>query len=70
MQSYKEDKLLKTAVGTPTELVEVMPKAATHHVIGKIPSQGEEITINGIAWVVERVKARHGWMRLRLKVPK
>lgn len=67
MQSYEEDKLLQTVVGKPAELVKQMPPQATHHVLSKIPSAGEEVTIRGIVWVVERVKEQHGWMRLRLK---
>jgi len=69
MQSYKEERLLQTAIEEPAALVEKMPTQATHHVVGKIPSVGNEVTINGLVWVVERVKAQHGWMRLRLKMP-
>lgn len=67
MQSYKEDKLLQTLVDEPAELVKAMPARATHHVIGKIPSVGSEVKINGLVWIVTRVKPQHGWMRLRLK---
>ena len=67
MQSYKEDRLLQTQMGTAVELVKAMPARATRHVIGKIPSVGAEVAINGLVWIVERVKAQHGWMRLRLK---
>lgn len=69
MQSYKEDRLLRTEVGEPAELVKTMPVRATHHVIGRIPSKGSEVTINGLVWIVEYVKVKRGWMRLRLKGP-
>ena len=67
MQSYQNDVLLQTLIGEPAELVKQMPAQATHHVIGKIPSVGDEKTINGLVWVVEKVKSQQGWMRLRLK---
>lgn len=66
MQSYQEDEHIGTFIGAPGELIEQMPPEATHHVIGKIPERGDQITINGFVWTVERVKAQHGWMRLRL----
>lgn len=69
MQSYKEDRLLQTVIGEPAELVEQMPAQATHQVIGRIPSAGDEVTINGLTWVVERAEKQHRWMRLRLKKP-
>ena len=67
MQSYKNDALLQTSIGELAELVKQMPAQATHHILGKIPSVGDEITRNGLVWVVERVKGQQGWMRLRLK---
>lgn len=67
MQSYKEEKLLRAEIGSIPELVQRMPESATHHVIGRIPAVGAEVIVNGIVWVVERVKEQHGWMRLRLK---
>ena len=67
MQSHQDEELLETQVGEPAELVEKMPAQATHHVIGQIPSVGDDVTINGLVWIVERVKGQHGWMRLRLK---
>lgn len=68
MQSYKGEQLIETqAASSPVELAKRTPPQATHSVIGKAPAQGEEVKINGLAWVVERVKPQHGWMRLRLK---
>lgn len=67
MQSYGDKELIQMQVGEPAVLVKKMPAQATHHVIGKIPPVGSEVTINGLVWIVERVKAQHGWMRLRLK---
>ena len=67
MQSYQDKELVQTQVGPPDELVRTMPQQATHHIIGKMPFAGSEVVINGLVWVVERVKPQHGWMRLRLK---
>jgi len=68
MQSYKDDQLLGALTADdPVELAKRMPPQATHSVIGKVPAQGDEVVINGLTWVVERVKPQHGWMRLRLQ---
>jgi len=70
MQSYKDDQLLQTLESADAvSLVKEMPAQATHSVIGKIPAQGDKVVINGLTWVVERVKPQHGWMRLRLQRP-
>jgi len=67
MQSRQDEEVLQTVVGEPAALVEKMPAQATHHVISELPSVGDELTIKGLVWVVERIKGQHGWMRLRLK---
>ena len=69
MQSYQNEKLTLTEVGSQEELVRKMQEQATHHIIGKIPRAGTEVTINGLVWVVEKSNAQRGWMRLRLKEP-
>jgi len=69
MQSYQDRVLVQALQGEVGELVKAMPANATHHVIGLMPTQGSEITINGIVWVVERIHSVRGWMRLRLKRP-
>ena len=69
MQSYQDRVLLQTWQGEVDELVKAMPTHATHHVIGLMPTQGSEITINGLVWVIERIHSEKEWMRLRLKRP-
>ncbi len=67
MQSYEADRLIQTVTGPLDELAKQIPAEATHSVIGRIPSQGTHLTINGLVWVVER--SGNTWLRLRLKKP-
>ena len=69
MQSFDGDELLQTLRGEVDELIKSMPHDATHHVIGHLPKVGDDVTINGLIWIVARINDEAGWMRLTLKTP-
>ncbi len=51
MQTYDGERLLAASMGTVDELIDELKKnqdKITHAVIGKIPSKGDVIKINGL----------------------
>lgn len=77
MQTFKKDELVSTdssaqidaLLKRADELQKSIQSRDVHHVISSLPQTGDELTINGLIWVVERVNSQAGWMRLRLKKP-
>lgn len=69
MQSYEGDKLVSTDTGTLKQLFERAQEIdgqILHHVIGKLPSKGEVVTINGLRYKVASVDGVEGKLRLRI----
>ena len=57
MQSYNDDKLLKTLTGEMEDLKKALTsdpdlKDATHHVIGSLPELNSIVKINGLKFKV------------------
>jgi len=73
MQSYKNDKLVSTLMGTGEQLgerIKELEGRATHHVIGKLPKKGEVVTINGLRYKVVSSDGLEGKLRLRILRPR
>ena len=71
MQAYRDHDLIAARVGALADLLREAGElpAADQIVIGAVPRVGDEVTLHGLVWVVERVQPQHGWMRLRLLKP-
>lgn len=71
MQVYKNDKIIESITGTEKELQEhlgeILKSNATHAVIGKLPSKGDEIKINGLVYEVTYVDKQLGKLFLKIK---
>ena len=74
MQTFENDKLLSTRFGDPKELAgeleEQLSKVqATHAVIGKIPTKGDIIHVNGLKYKVKASDAIEGTFKARILKP-
>jgi len=73
MQSYNNEKLISTDVDTIEGLrarIKELEGQATHHVIGKLPSKGDVVTVNGLRYKVISADGIEGKLRLRILRPK
>lgn len=71
MQEYKHGKLINTISGkTPQELAALMADDSTHVVIGRLPTRGKLVTINGLLFVVLSKSDKKGTIHLELVKPK
>ncbi len=75
MQTYEDEKLLATTMGKPKELGEVLEEQqskmrVTHAVIGKIPSKGDVITVNGLNYKVKTANVIDGTFKAKILKPK
>ena len=72
MQSYEDDKLIKTQTGEIKKLAEDITKAAVnvHHVIGHLPNKGDSITLNGLSYKIVSVNKAKGHFVAHIRKPK
>ncbi len=69
MQTYDGEGLLAASMNTVDELTDELKKnqdKITHAVIGKIPSKGDIIKINGLLYKVKAVNAIEGTFRAKI----
>ena len=72
MQSFDGDKLISTDQGDMGELnkkMDQLNELATHHVIGKLPSKGATIELNGLKYKITYVDKIMGKFHAKILKP-
>jgi len=73
MQSYKENVLVNTDLGTIDELatkIKKSEKETDSHIIGKIPLKGSIITVNNLRFKITFSSSVDGCFKARILKPK